>query len=89
MTTPTRKRREPTEEEIKIRRDALKSGIKKDFLTSNVTYVEAKELPFLVGRIRQTAEMRTAVRNELRREFDASIVAVGDSRVAIVKRNPN
>ncbi len=84
-----RKRREPSEEEVMILGDALRSGIRKDFLTKNVTYIDAKELPFLVGRIRQTDEMRVEVRNALRRDFDASIVAVGDGRVAIVKRSPS
>ncbi len=84
-----RKRREPSEEDVIILGDALRSGIRKEFMTKDVTYIDSKDLPFLVGRIRQTDEMRVEVRNTLRRDYDASIVAVGDGRVAIVKRSPS
>jgi hypothetical protein len=69
-----------------IRKNAVSSQIRKDFLNSNVSYVDAKELPFLVGRIRQTDNTRSEIREMLREEFQASSVSVGSGKVAVVKR---
>lgn len=81
-----RTRKEPSKDEVKIRQDAIGSQIKKDFLKSNVSYVDAKELPFLVGKIRQTDNIRAEVRETLRTSFNASSVSVGGGQVAVVKR---
>jgi hypothetical protein len=83
-----RTRSEPSKEEVEIRRNAIRSGIKRDFLSSDITYVDAKEMPFLVGKIRQTDDTKVEIRNELKNVFDASSVPVGNGRVAIVKRVP-
>ena len=70
-------------------KNAIRSVIKRDFLSSDITYVDAKEMPFLVGKIRQTDDTRVDFRNELKNEFNASSVPVGNGRVAIVKRDPS
>lgn len=83
---PKRARTEPSKAEIDIRQSAISSQIRKDFLKSDVAYVDAKELPFLVGKIRQTDNTRTEIRKTLLTDFGASSVAVGSGKVAIVKR---
>lgn len=86
---PVRTRTEPSREEITIRQNAISSQIHKDFLKSEVTYVDAKELPFLVGKVRQTDNTRKEVRKTLLADFGASSVAVGSGKMAIVKRPKN
>jgi hypothetical protein len=81
-----RTRTEPSKEEIKIRQEAISSTVKKCFLKEKVSFVEAKELPFLVGRVRQTDGVRAEIRRTLLDNFGASIVSVGNGMVAIVKR---
>lgn len=83
---PKKARTEPSKDEIEIRKNAISSQIRKDFLKSNISYVDAKELPFLVGKIRQTDNTRTDVRKTLLTDYCASSVAVGNGKVAIVKR---
>ena len=82
----SRTRTEPSQEEIEIRKNAISSQIKKDFLKSDVSYVDTGELTFLVGKVRQTDNTRKEVRKVLLENFGASFVSVGDSKMAIVKR---
>lgn len=82
------KRTYPDQNEIDIRGDAVRSMIKKDFLRKDVSYVEAKELPFIVGKIKQTDNTRKLIRQHLSETLDAVMTPVGSGKVAIVKR-PN
>ena len=79
-------RTEMSDEELEIHQSAIASSIRKDFLKSNVSYQNANEIQHLVGYKRNTDEARRLVRQTLKDEYDAAIVPVGDSKVAIVKR---
>lgn len=79
-------RKELTDDELQIHKNALTSSIKKDFLKKEVSYHDASELKYLAGYRRENDQSRAAVRKLLREEFGASMVAVGGNKVAIVKR---
>lgn len=81
-------RTELTEDELKIHQQAIESAIKKDFLKSNVSYQNANEMKYYVGFHRETDNAKSEVRRKLKDDLDASIVSVGDGRVAVVKRSP-
>lgn len=79
-------RSEMSAEEVEIHKNAIASSIKKDFLKKDVSYQNSNEIQCLAGYIRNTDEAKRQVRKILKDEFDAAIVPVGDSKVAIVKR---
>ena len=79
-------RKELTKDELEIHKNAIASNIKKDFIKKDISYQNAAEMKFLAGYRRQTASTQSEVRTILRTDFNASIVAVGDGQVAIVKR---
>jgi hypothetical protein len=76
----------PTEEETKIKGDFVRASIKNAFIKERIIYLEASDMPFLVNKIKQTANIKTEIRKTLLTEFGASMVPVGDGQVAIVKR---
>lgn len=79
-------RTEMSDEEVTIHQNAIASSIKKDFLRNAVSYQDSNEIQCLAGYKRNTDEAKRQVRKILKEEFNAAIVAVGDSKVAIVKR---
>lgn len=79
-------RTEMSDEEVTIHKNAIASSIKKDFLRNAVSYQDSNEIQCLAGYKRNTDEAKRQVRKILKEEFNAAIVAVGDSKVAIVKR---
>jgi hypothetical protein len=79
-------RTEMSDEELEIHKNAISSSIRKDFLKADVSYQDANEIQHLVGYKRNTDEAKRLVRHTLKEDFDAAIVPVGDSKVAIVKR---
>ena len=81
-------RKELTQEELNIHKDALASSVRKDFLTKDVSYQSASEIKYLAGYRRENDSTLSEVRQILREKFNASMVAVGNGQVAIVKR-PN
>lgn len=80
------KRKEMSDEEVDIHKNAISSSIKKDFLKKEVSYQSSDEIQCLAGYKRNTDEAKREVRRILKDEFNASLVAVGDGQVAIVKR---
>lgn len=78
---------EMTEKERQIHEEALRGAIKKDFLKGPVSYQPASDIKYLAGYIREVDNAKTAARKILKDEFNASVVAVGDGMVAIVKRS--
>ena len=80
------KRNEMSNEEVEINKNAISSSVKKDFLKKDVSYQNANEIQCLAGYKRNTDEAKREVRRILKDEFNASLVAVGDNQVAIVKR---
>lgn len=79
-------RKELTENELEIHKNALASTIRKDFLKNDVSYQIASDIKYLAGYRRENDTAMSEVRTILREEFDASMVAVGNGYVAIVKR---
>lgn len=79
-------RTEMSADEVEIHKNAIASSIRKDFLRNDVSYQSANEMQCLAGYKRNTDEAKRLVRQILKDEFGAAIVAVGDSKVAIVKR---
>ena len=81
-------RTELTKEQVDIHKNAIISSIKKDFLTSNVSYQDANLMKHVAGYMRESENTLVDVRKTLREEVDGSLVAVGNGKVAVVKRNP-
>ena len=79
-------RKEMSDEEVEIHKNAIASSIKKDFLRNDVSYQDSNEIQCLAGYKRNTDEAKRQVRKILKDDFGAAIVAVGGSKVAIVKR---
>jgi hypothetical protein len=75
-----------SDDEVKIHEAAISSSIKKDFLKHDLSYQDTKTMQCLAGYKRNTGDSRREVRRILLENFNASIVAVGANKVAIVKR---
>lgn len=75
-----------SDEEVEIHKNAISSSIKKDFLKKDVSYQSSNEIQCLASYKRNTDEAKRCVRKILKEEFNASIVSVGENKVAIVKR---
>lgn len=79
-------RKELTQGEIEIHKNAIISAIKRDFLTGDVSYQNASLMKHVAGYRRQSENTPADVRTAIKTEVDGSIVAVGKGLVAIVKR---
>lgn len=79
-------RKEMSDSEVEIHKNAISSSIKKDFLKKDVSYQSTNEIQCLAGYKRNTDEAKREVRRILKEEFNAAIVSVGENKMAIVKR---
>ena len=81
-------RTELTPEELNIHKQAISSAIRKDFLKKDVSYQQASDIKYISGYARETENSKSLARQILKDDFNASVVAVGNGQVAIVKRAP-
>lgn len=81
-----KERKELTEEEVQIYSDSIISSIKRDFLTSNVSYQDANLMKHVAGYRRESENTPADVRTAIKDKVNGSIVSVGEGKVAIVKR---
>lgn len=79
-------RTEMSQEAVNIHKNAILSSIRKDFLTSNVSYQDAVLMKHVAGYRRESENTLTDVRTAIKTEVNGSVVAVGKGKVAIVKR---
>jgi hypothetical protein len=75
-----------TDEALSINKDLLTAGIKKDFLTKDISYQDIGIIQCIANYRVKSADAMPKVREVLKEKFNASIVAVGKNQVAIVKR---
>ena len=79
-------RKELTKEEVDIHKNAIISAVRKDFLTSDVSFQDASLMKHVAGYRRQSENTPADVRTAIKETVNGSIVAVGKGKVAIVKR---
>ena len=79
-------RKRLTLDEVKVLALAVTSSISRDFLKKEVSYQEAGDMKYVAGYQNQTDQALKTARTILRDEFNASMVAVGNGKVAVVKR---
>lgn len=75
-----------TEEAVEIHRNAILSSIRKDFLSSDVSYQDAALMKHVAGYRRESENTPADVRKVIKDEVNGSVVAVGKGKVAVVRR---
>lgn len=79
-------RKELTQAEVEIHKNAIISSIKKDFLSSDVSFQPAALMKHVAGYIRESENSSADVRAAIKELVNGSMVAVGNGQVAVVKR---
>lgn len=80
------KRTELTEEQVKLRADAVLTKIRLDFEKKDVSYVSDEDRKFVVGRKRDRDSVPNEFTDKMLKDFNAGTGEAAGGRTAVFKR---
>mgnify|MGYP003381152664 CR=1 FL=1 len=81
-----KKRTELTEEQVKLRSDAVLTKIRLDFEKKDVSYVSDEDKKFVVGRKRDRDSVSKEFTDKMLKDFNAGTGEAAGGRTAVFKR---